>query len=109
MAALSGSLAAQVFDNTGNSLLNGPYYFREVLFTATDEVAVYGGINFSGGSYTITSAQVLDCNQNGCSAPQPYSTSGTYSISASGFGFISEQLISSQVYGGVGANGVFRG
>jgi uncharacterized protein (TIGR03437 family) len=109
MAALSGSLAAQVFDNTGNSLLNGPYYFREVLFTATDEVAVYGGINFSGGSYTITSAQVLDCNQNGCSAPQPYSTSGTYSISASGFGFISEQLISSQVYGGVGANGVFIG
>jgi uncharacterized protein (TIGR03437 family) len=109
MASLSGPVAAQVFDNTGNGMLNGPYYFREVLFTATDEVAVYGGVNFSGGSYTITSAQVLDCNQNGCSAPQPYTTSGTYSISASGFGFLSEQLISSQIYGGVGANGVFIG
>ncbi len=108
-ASLSGPLSAQVFDNTGNSMLNGPYYFREVLFTSTDEVAVYGSINFSGGSYTISGAQVLDCNQNGCSVPTAYSTSGSYSISASGFGFISEQLISSQIYGGVGANGVFVG
>jgi uncharacterized protein (TIGR03437 family) len=109
MASLSGPLAAQVFDNTGNSMLNGSYYFREVLFTATDEVAVYGTINFSGGSYNISGAQLLDCNQNGCSVPQPYSTAGTYSISATGFGFISEQLISSQIYGGVGANSVFIG
>ena len=109
MASLSGPLAAQVFDNTGNSMLNGSYYFREVLFTATDEVAVYGSVNFSGGSYNISGAQLLDCNQNGCSVPQPYSTSGSYSISASGFGFISEQLISSQIYGAVGANGVFIG
>jgi len=90
-------------------MLNGPYYFREVLFTASDEVAVYGSVNFSGGSYNISSAQILDCNQNGCSGPSPYSTSGSYSISASGFGFISEQLISSQIYGAVGANGVFIG
>jgi len=109
MASFGGLLAAQTFDNTGNSMLNGPYYFREVLFTATDEVAVYGTINFSGGSYTTTGAQILDCNQSGCSGPSTYSTSGTYTLSASGFGFVSEQLISSQIYGGVGANGVFTG
>src|ERR1700682_1877905 len=109
MAALSGPLAAQVFDNTGNNLLNGKYYFREVLFTATDEVAVYGDITFSGGTYTL-SAQILDCNQISCSGPSSYSPpSGTYTISASGYGFISEQLINSQVYGSVGANGVFVG
>ena len=109
VAWLSGPLAAQVFDNTGNGMLNGPYYFREVLFTSTDEVAIYGSINFSGGTYTTTGAQILDCNQNGCSGPSTYSTSGTYTLSASGFGFISEKLISSQIYGGVGANGVFVG
>ena len=109
MASLSGHLTAQTFDNTGNSMLSGSYYFREVLFTSTDSVVVYGSINFSGGTYTTTGAFILDCGQSTCSGPSPYSTSGTYTISASGFGFISEQLISSQIYGAVGANSVFVG
>jgi uncharacterized protein (TIGR03437 family) len=109
-AALGGSVSAQVFDNSGNSLLNGNYYFRELIFTATDEVAVYGNINFSGGSYTISSGtQILDCNQVNCSGPSNFTTSGTYTISASGFGFISEQLLKDQIYGSVGTNGVFIG
>jgi uncharacterized protein (TIGR03437 family) len=110
MASLSAPLAAQVFDNTGNGMLSGSYYFREVLFTSTDEVAVYGNISFSAGTTNI-SAQIIDCNFNSgsCTGPSPYSSSGTYSISASGFGYISEQLISSQIYGAVGANGVFIG
>jgi len=108
MTSLSMPLAAQVFDNTGNSMLSGAYYFREVLFTSTDEVAVYGNISFSGGTTNI-SAQILDCNSQSCNGPSPYSSSGTYTISASGFGYISEQLISSQIYGAVGANGVFIG
>jgi uncharacterized protein (TIGR03437 family) len=109
MAALCGPVAAQVFDNSGNSMLNGAYYFREVLFTSTDEVAVYGNIVFSGGTYTLSGAQILDCNQNGCSGPSTYSVSGTYTISASGFGFISEQLLNSPIYGGIGKDGVFVG
>ena len=110
MAALSGPLAAQVFDNSGNGLLNGRYYFREVLFTNTDYVAIYGSINFSGGTYaTLSDAMIFDCNQGGCSLPSGYSGSGTYTISASGFGFISEQLLGSQIYGGVGKDGVFVG
>ena len=109
MSVLSGTVSAQVFDNSGNSLLNGKYYFREVIFTSTDEAAVYGNITFSGGTYSISGTQIFDCNQAGCSLPSNYSTSGTYTISASGFGFISEQLINSQIYGAVGANGVFIG
>ena len=62
MSVLSGTVSAQVFDNSGNSLLNGKYYFREVILNANDEAAVYGNITFSGGSYTI-SAQILDYNQ----------------------------------------------
>ena len=108
--ALAGPSAAQVFDNSGNSLVNGKYYFREVIFTSTDEVAVYGNITFSSGSYTISGAQILDCNQFNCTGPSSYSPpTGTYSISASGYGFISEQLLNDQIYGAVGANGIFVG
>src|SRR5205814_847909 len=78
--------------------------------TSTDEVVVYGNITFSAGTYTISGTQILDCNQVRCSGPSPYSPpSGTYTISASGYGFISEQLIQDQIYGSVGANGVFIG
>jgi uncharacterized protein (TIGR03437 family) len=107
VAVLSGIASAQTFDNSGNSLLNGKYYFREVIYTSNDEAAVYGNITFSGGSYTISGAQILDYNQGGVSTYSP--SSGTYTISASGFGFISEQLLNSQIYGAVGANGVFIG
>ena len=110
IAALGGPLAAQVFDNSGNGLLDGKYYFREVLFTANDEVALYGNITFSAGTYTMAGAQIIDCNQGGCSGPSAYSPpSSTYSVSASGYGFISEQLLKSQIYGLVGSNGVFVG
>src|SRR5579864_9509854 len=106
LTAFSGRLTAQVFDNTGNGLLNGKYYFRELIITANDEAVLYGNITFSGGTYTISGAQIVDYNQQSIS---PYSSSGTYTISASGFGFIPEGLINSQVYGGVGTNGVFIG
>ena len=108
-AALVYPALAQVFDNSGNGMLNGKYYFREVSFTATDSIAVYGNITFSSGNYTISGAQGLDCNQGGCSGPSAYSTSGTYSISASGYGFLSNQILNNPIYGSVGANGVFIG
>jgi uncharacterized protein (TIGR03437 family) len=107
IAALSATASAQTFDNSGNSLLNGKYYFREVIYTSNDEAAVYGNITFSGGTYTISGAQILDYNQGGVSTYSP--PSGTYTISASGFGLISEQLLNDQIYGAVGANGVFVG
>ena len=107
LAALSATASAQNFDNSGNSLLDGKYYFREVIYTPNDEAAIYGNITFSGGTYTISGAQILDYNQGRVSTYSP--SSGTYSISASGFGFISEQLLNGQIYGAVGANGVFVG
>src|SRR5579864_1168599 len=96
---------AQVWDNTGNKLLNGSYYFREVTLTSNDAFAVYGSITFSSGTYSINA----DAIQQSTGSFGPYTTSGTYSIAASGFGFISNQLIGSPIYGSVGANGVFVG
>lgn len=108
-AALSLPARAQVFDNSGNGMLNGKYYFREVSFTSTDAIAIYGNITFNAGTYTVSGAQGIDCSQASCSGPSAYTTNGTYSISSSGYGFISNQILGSPIYGSVGANGVFVG
>ncbi len=100
--------AAQVFDNTGNSLLNGTYYFREVIYNLNQSLsaAVYGNIKFDGaGSYQIFGAMEVDSNSG---FPQPYSSTGTYTISASGFGFFSNQLLGNVTYGAI-SNGIFIG
>ncbi len=136
-------LAAQapVPDNSGNHLLNGTYYFRQVIYgisTSVDSigiagdiseaVSIYGNISFDGnGNYVISggtgggnvydsgvgSAIPLSCylaNSN-CTSGNP--VSGTYSISASGLGYLSTPLGSALggdlVYGLVSATGIFVG
>jgi len=105
LAALACPAAAQVFDNSGNNLLNGAYYFREVIYTSSVDVAVYGSISFNGaGTYSMSATQYEDDNF----AIQSFTTTGNYSISASGYGFLSNPLLNSQVYGLV-SNGIFVG
>jgi len=105
LAAASWSVSAQVWDNTGNKLLNGNYYFREVTFTSNDAYAIYGTISFSSGTYNVNATAI----QASTGSEGPYTDSGPYSISASGFGFFNNSLIGSPIYGLVGANGVFVG
>src|SRR5690242_20433402 len=89
--------AAQTWDSSGNSLLNGTYNFREVLYSISDQAGnigqaatVYGKITFSGtGTYSV-SANYVD-SANGSSS---FSTTGTYTISASGYGFLSNPYTS---------------
>ncbi|MGD1097828.1 MAG: hypothetical protein ABSB35_38300 [Bryobacteraceae bacterium] len=106
---------AQTFDNSGNGLLSGTFYFRQVLYTLTDTSgdlsdaqSAYGTITFSGtGSYSI-SGTVVDL---AAGQLETLSQSGTYTISASGLGFISNPLASgsqNQIYGLV-SQGVFIG
>src|SRR5580704_4779796 len=93
VAALSWSASAQNWDTSGNGMLNGPYYIRQVLWQVGDDsgdlgdgVSVYGEIVFNGsGGYQFT-GNVMDPGSS--STPQAYSVSGTYSISASGYGFM---------------------
>src|ERR1017187_510603 len=47
---------AQTWDNTGNHLLNGTYYYREVTLTSSDAVSIYGTITFTNGNYSINAA-----------------------------------------------------
>ncbi len=131
IAATGWPAAAQTWDTSGNSLLSGTYYFRQVLYVVGDDygdlseaVAIYGEISFSGtGTYTLsTNCAVLDAyvlaegEAEGavtCSAwLAAYSlpATGTYSIAASGYGFLSNPLSSGDyIYGLVSQQGIFVG
>src|SRR5947209_9582412 len=96
-AGVCWQAAGQTWDTSGNSLLQGTYYFRDVIWLVGDNagdlgraIAVYGTISFDGsGKYTLSNAQVIDSDVG---SPQNFSTTGTYSISASGYGFLSHPL-----------------
>ena len=111
-AALARLASAQAFDSTGNHLLNGAYYFREVAYTSNVNVALYGSITFDGnGNYSISATTWDDSSLEA----QSYSSSGTYVISASGYGYLqSNQLLtelgsSNPVTHGLVSNGIFIG
>jgi uncharacterized protein (TIGR03437 family) len=106
-------------DNSGNNLLTGKYYFRHVIYVVgdnagdfSDALSLYGNINFGGdGTYTITGSSIVDFNSG---AVQPFTASGTYSISATGYGYISNAAVSAVAGGvdciyGLVANGIFVG
>jgi len=89
--------AAQSWDSSGNGLLNGTYYFRQVMWlggynSANDlheSIAVYGNIVFGGnGTYTLT-ANAADAPENKVTS---ITGSGTYTIAASGYGYMSTPL-----------------
>ena len=89
--------AAQSWDSSGNGLLNGTYYFRQVMWlggynSANDlheAIAVYGSIVFGGdGTYTLT-AKAADAPENKVTS---ITGSGTYTIAASGYGYMSTPL-----------------
>ncbi|HEX4275559.1 MAG TPA: hypothetical protein VHZ74_09410 [Bryobacteraceae bacterium] len=119
---LASPLGAQApaFDNSGNQLLNGTYYFRQVIYVistsgdsegvagdTTDSIAIYGNISFDGnGNYTIAGGAsggvISDANVG---APEPLScyladttctsgspVTGTYAVSASGYAYISSPV-----------------
>jgi uncharacterized protein (TIGR03437 family) len=123
------SAQTPTWDNSGNSMLKGTYYFRHVYYfldgnhlngTLADAATVYGNITFNGGtpgtySMTLTLVEAAASGQ-----PQRGTTSGTYSISASGYGFISNPLFTGGItgtvtvpgdliYGLVNAQGIFVG
>jgi uncharacterized protein (TIGR03437 family) len=137
--AAAGPLAAQtpVFDTSGNGMLNGTYYFRHVYYLIgtnpdnfgitgdiTGAIALYGNITFNGsGAYTINNGFVFDPGfssqpdplscyiaQTTCAANAGAAVNSTYSISASGFGFLVDPLnVGVYIYGLVAANGIFSG
>jgi uncharacterized protein (TIGR03437 family) len=94
------------WDSSGNSQLNGNYYFRQVQY-GTSASAFYGGMSFDGkGNWTISGAQVFSTSTN---AAQSFNASGTYTIAASGFGFLTSPADSTQRVYVMVSNGIVIG
>ncbi len=105
-----------VWDTSGNGLLKGTYYYRQVTYVLGDNsgdlgeaASLYGNITFDGnGNYTLTGT-LMD---SGNSAPVSVSSTplaGTYSIAASGLGSIANPLLSGESIYGLVSNGIFIG
>jgi uncharacterized protein (TIGR03437 family) len=120
LLAIGLAAQAQSWDTSGNGMLSGTYYFRQVIYVVGDQygdlgeaVSLYGNISFDGnGSYSITTtsnAVEVDCSSSGCGAGN-FTGTGTYSISASGYGFISSPVVTGDyIYGLVSEQGIFVG
>jgi len=115
-AATGWQAAAQTWDTSGNNMLNGTYYFRQVAFflsstgSLSEADALYGTITFNGnGAYSFTNCTLYDSGY-GLAACAAFGvpTSGTYSIAASGYGFLSSPIPGGgAVYGLVSQQGIF--
>ncbi len=118
MAGLWGSNAfgqTPTFDSSGNGLLNGTYYFRNVIYVVGDQlgtlnraISLYGNITFDGaGNYSITAGRAMDSNS---AAPAAFpTTAGTYTLAASGYGALSSPISSGDFIYVLAANGVLTG
>lgn len=101
------------WDNSGNSQLNGVYNFRQTVWIVGDNagnlsrtVALYGTITFDGnGNYSLN-ATVSDSTATGL---QSHSLSGSYSISASGLGYMNNPALDKGTVFGMVSQGVFIG
>ena len=116
MLAVGLAAQAQTWDTSGNGMLSGTYYFRQVIYIIGDQygdlgeaISLYGNITFDGnGGYTLTSGQWLAFDSSVGTA-QTGNATGTYSISASGYGFVSNPYTGDSIYGLVSQQGVFVG
>src|SRR5947207_14581599 len=87
---LSGQAVPQNVDTSGNSLLTGTYFVRQILFTNISNTGAIGrGRSLSGtasfdgnGHYTFT-GQSSDSTANSGQA-QNYNFSGTYAVTSGG-------------------------
>lgn len=118
LSLAGGCASAQVtpaWDTGGNSLLNGPYNFRRVVYdsavvrgTVARRLLMYGTITFDGkGNYAINGTQVDTSANNG--VPAAVSLTGTYELAASGLGFMTDPVLTGNLIYGLVSNNVFIG
>ena len=124
LSSMAAGLIAQTptWDTSGNGMLNGTYYFRHVTYQLSNAgdgtlyytFALYGTVTFNGtGTYTM-SVTLAEGQAQG--QLQRGTVNGTYSIAASGQGFLSNPLFpgsssvpGDSIYGLVNAQGIFVG
>ncbi len=99
LSVLPVMASGPAYDSSGNANLKGTYYFREVFYligsggAITEAIALNWSLTFDGaGNYSIPAgATYLDSNVG---QPQQFSTAitGTYSVSSTGYGYLSNPL-----------------
>lgn len=97
-AAFPGQSFAQFYDSSGDNMLNGAYYLRQVLYvpqtqqspegTVGEAINIQGTITFDGNGNYSFSGSLLDSNNGTITPTTGVTSSGTYVISASGMGYI---------------------
>ena len=115
--AMAAQAQTTTWDTSGNGMLTGTYYFRQVIYVLGDQygdlgeaISLYGNISFNGnGGYTLTSGQWLAYDSSNGQPVTGTVTTGTYSISASGYGFVSNPYTGDTIYGLVSQQGIFVG
>jgi len=99
-AALPAFASGPAWDSSGNGLLNGTYYFRQVIYQSSSgslsgAYTYYGNISFNGaGTYTLAAGTTF-VQYTGSIPGVSVSTAaatGTYSVSSSGYGFMSSTV-----------------
>lgn len=110
-ACMIASAQSGSFDTSGNKMLLGDYFVRQVLLQAdqntsavTRSASLTGIMTFDGnGKYTFT-GQLLDTKVG--TAPQAYNTSGNYSVASNGLAQIVNPIDNTdQEFGAVAAVG----
>jgi uncharacterized protein (TIGR03437 family) len=110
LCAFTISISAQTVDSTGNGMLKGPYFVRQVLTlpdqntsAITNATSILGTITFDGaGKYSFT-GQKMESTGGTASA---YSTNGTYSVASNGTLQIQSPIDNTDTeFGGLGAAG----
>src|ERR1700736_4467572 len=103
----------QTVDATGNSLLNGNYFVRQILFTNLTNTGAIGKArslsgmaSFDGnGHYTLT-GQSSDSTSN-AGQPQALNFSGSYSVTSGGLLQMQNPLDPAEIVaGGVGVSAI---
>jgi uncharacterized protein (TIGR03437 family) len=108
--------ASPGFDTSGNSTLNGKYFFRLLSMsvqpngTTLSAQSASGSITFDGnGNYTL-SGQKLD-SQTGQTSP--FSVTGVYGVASNGVAFFANPLApedtAESINGAIGANNIITG
>jgi uncharacterized protein (TIGR03437 family) len=107
---IAGAAMAQTFDSSGNGLLQGTYFLRQVLLSGVSSTgtiararSIVGTATFDGnGNYTF-SGQIADTQ---AAQPQSYSVNGQYQLAPNGFFQIQNLIDTNDIdFGGVGAVG----
>lgn len=115
LLAAAGPAVSQTWDTSGNGLLNGTYYFRHVGWVGQADSAndlqfaetIYGTLTFDGNGHFTFAAAEFDTSNQAVQTITP--SSGTYSLAASGYGFLSSILNSGDLVNILVSNGIIVG